>query len=151
MMMQDRKIRTHGVVTKNYLGPLGSVKSVLGEGTRARSSQQQPGSSWDVLVSSRISVQPSCCCFPHVYYLSFTVDYIELMDNENMFWERFIQPHFITGSFSVGYKLEGIDYFKISPLVREDELWLQNATHCLEQAEKKRLQMPKSLNIYTWR
>lgn len=63
------------------------------------------------------------------------------MDNENMLWERFIQPHFITGSFSValcGCKLEGIDYFKISPLVREDELWLQNATHCLEQAEKRR-------------
>lgn len=83
MLMQDRKIRTHSVVTKNYLGPLGSVKSVLGEGTRARGSQQQPGSSWDVLVSSRISVQPSCC-FLDVYYLSFTVDYLELMDNENM-------------------------------------------------------------------
>lgn len=151
--MQDRKITRSGA-TKNYLCLLGSVKSVLAEGTGTQGSQQQPGSSWDVLVFSRISVQPSYCCFPDVYYLSFTVDYIELMDSENMLWERFIQPHFIAGSFSVGlcgYKLEGIDYFKISPLVREYELWLQNAIHCLEQAEKRRLRMPKCLNIYTWR
>lgn len=69
-----------------------------------------------------------------------------------MLWERLIQPRFTTRSFSVGlcgYKLEGIDAFKISHSVREDELQLQNAMHCVGWAERRRLQMPKSLNIYT--
>lgn len=68
-----------------------------------------------------------------------------------MLLERLIRPRFITRSFSVGlcgYNLEGTDAFKISRLVREDELGLQYAMHCAGQAERRRLQMPKSLNIY---
>lgn len=64
-----------------------------------------------------------------------------------MLWERLLPPHFITRSFSVvlcGYKLQGIDAFKTSHSVKEVELQLQS----VGLAERRRLQRPKSLNIY---
>lgn len=45
------------MVTKNYLAPPKSVKSALNEGVGGPGSQQQPGSTRDVLLSSRARCQ----------------------------------------------------------------------------------------------
>lgn len=77
-----------------------------------------------------------------------TVDYIQLLEPENMLSERPLWPCLISRSFSVGLyvcKLQGVaDAFKISHSVRGAELWLQNVMFCVGWAERRRLQILKS-------
>lgn len=98
--------------------------------------------------ASPISIPSALSPSWRVLAVFLTVDYIQLLEPENMLQERPLWPCLISRSFSVGLyvcKLQGVaDAFKISHSVRGAELWLQNVMFCVGWAERRRLQILKS-------